>query len=48
MNGLPWDIIKEIIHYIGFVIIVIWGIRFAQFLIATVFPRFCPHCQRKV
>lgn len=48
MNGLPWGDIKEIVHYIGFVVLTIWGIRFAKFLIQTVVVRFCPHCMRKV
>ena len=48
MNGINIVDIKDIIHYCGYVLLVIWGIRFAQFLIGTVFVRFCPHCQRKI
>ena len=48
MNGIPWGELKEIVHFCGYVILIIWAIRFVQFLIGTVCVRFCPHCQRKV
>ena len=48
MINIPWDTVKELVHFIGYVFLIKWGMEFFRFVIDTLFTRFCKHCNKKI
>lgn len=39
--------IKEIVHYLGYVLLWIWGMKFTMCIIREIFPKNCKWCGKK-
>ena len=47
MPNLNANDIKEIVHFIGNILLVIWGIKLIMCFIQEIFPKYCRHCGKK-
>ena len=47
MVSIPWDLIKELVHFIGYVLLIKWGLEFLRFIIDSIFTKFCKYCGKK-
>lgn len=47
LPNLSGSDIKEIIHFIGYVVLWIWAMKFMMCIMQEIFPKHCRHCGRK-